>query len=163
MRDPNSRSGVHRNSDSFPPTAEGRELAKHFGCQFIETSAKQRLNVDEAFSNLVREIRKYNKVRSNAPHCMMVCAELTSVRLSFAPSRSRQQVAPVRPHQLLASSRLRSTTMEGAAAAVWSCNPPPSFLMSLPASPSIPPQLGARFFPTPTTLQFPFPSLFRAT
>ncbi|KNZ79210.1 24 kDa Ras-like protein [Termitomyces sp. J132] len=28
---------------------------------FIETSAKQRTNVDEAFSNLVREIRKYNR------------------------------------------------------------------------------------------------------
>ena len=42
--------------------AEGRDLAKHFGCRFIETSAKQRINVDEAFSNLVREIRKYNKV-----------------------------------------------------------------------------------------------------
>lgn len=42
---------------------EGRDLAKHFGCKFIETSAKQRINVDEAFSNLVREIRKYNRVR----------------------------------------------------------------------------------------------------
>lgn len=40
---------------------EGRDLAKHFGCKFIETSAKQRINVDEAFSNLVREIRKYNR------------------------------------------------------------------------------------------------------
>ncbi|CAG8501098.1 5106_t:CDS:2 [Ambispora gerdemannii] len=40
---------------------EGRELAKHFVCRFIETSAKQRINVDEAFYNLVREIRKYNK------------------------------------------------------------------------------------------------------
>lgn len=40
---------------------EGRELAKHFGCRFIETSAKQRINVDEAFSNLVREIRRFNK------------------------------------------------------------------------------------------------------
>jgi hypothetical protein len=37
-------------------------LAKHFGCKFIETSAKQRINVDEAFSQLVREIRRYNKV-----------------------------------------------------------------------------------------------------
>ncbi|OBZ72409.1 Ras-like protein [Grifola frondosa] len=41
--------------------SEGRDLAKHFGCRFIETSAKQRINVDEAFSQLVREIRKYNK------------------------------------------------------------------------------------------------------
>ncbi|KAK0549371.1 RAS1 protein [Tilletia horrida] len=40
---------------------EGRELAKQFGCRFIETSAKQRINVDEAFSSLVREIRRYNK------------------------------------------------------------------------------------------------------
>ena len=38
-------------------------MAKHFNCKFIETSAKQRINVDEAFSNLVREIRKYNRVR----------------------------------------------------------------------------------------------------
>ncbi|WAQ92488.1 hypothetical protein PtA15_16A396 [Puccinia triticina] len=40
---------------------EGRELARHFGCRFIETSAKQRINVDEAFSSLVKEIRRYNK------------------------------------------------------------------------------------------------------
>jgi GTPase KRas protein len=46
------------------PSAEGRDLAKHFGCKFIETSAKQRINVDEAFTNLVREIRKYNRVRT---------------------------------------------------------------------------------------------------
>jgi len=44
---------------------EGRDLAKHFGCRFIETSAKQRINVDEAFSNLVREIRKYNREQSS--------------------------------------------------------------------------------------------------
>lgn|SRR5258706_3063733 len=48
---------------TFGHPPEGRDLAKHFGCRFIETSAKQRINVDEAFSQLVREIRKYNKVR----------------------------------------------------------------------------------------------------
>ncbi|KAK9711865.1 RAS1 protein [Basidiobolus ranarum] len=42
-------------------TQEGRDLAKQFGCRFIETSAKQRINVDEAFYNIVREIRRFNK------------------------------------------------------------------------------------------------------
>lgn len=40
---------------------EGRELAKQFSSRLIETSAKQRINVDEAFYNLVREIRRFNK------------------------------------------------------------------------------------------------------
>ncbi|KAF9311098.1 Ras GTPase [Podila horticola] len=42
-------------------THEGRELAKQFSSRLIETSAKQRINVDEAFYNLVREIRRFNK------------------------------------------------------------------------------------------------------
>lgn len=41
---------------------EGRNLAQSFRCPLIETSAKLRINVDEAFSDLVREIRRYNKV-----------------------------------------------------------------------------------------------------
>ncbi|KAF8339846.1 ras-like protein [Cantharellus anzutake] len=40
---------------------EGRDLAKLFSCKHVETSAKQRINVDEAFYALVREIRNYNK------------------------------------------------------------------------------------------------------
>ncbi|KAI0828605.1 ras family-domain-containing protein [Trametes gibbosa] len=40
---------------------EGRERARHFGCRFIETSAKTHINVDAAFSEIVREIRRYNK------------------------------------------------------------------------------------------------------
>ncbi|GAA5861145.1 hypothetical protein JCM5353_007841 [Sporobolomyces roseus] len=42
-------------------TDEGQRLAEQFGCRFIETSAKARRNVDEAFQELVREIRRYNK------------------------------------------------------------------------------------------------------
>jgi len=42
---------------------EGRDLAKHYGCKFIETSAKTRLNVDDAFNNIVREIRRFNKLQ----------------------------------------------------------------------------------------------------
>src|SRR5579859_1126149 len=45
---------------------EGRALAASFGCKFIETSAKNRTNVDEAFYNLVREIRRFNKAFKNS-------------------------------------------------------------------------------------------------
>lgn len=41
---------------------EGRDFARHVGCKFIETSAKDRINVDEAFTELVRDIRRYNRV-----------------------------------------------------------------------------------------------------
>jgi len=37
---------------------EGRDLARHLGCIFIETSAKNRIGVDEAFISLAREVRK---------------------------------------------------------------------------------------------------------
>jgi GTPase KRas protein len=43
------------------PHTEGQKLAASFGCHFIETSAKNRINVDNAFYDIVREIRKYNK------------------------------------------------------------------------------------------------------
>ena len=39
---------------------EGEDLAKSFKAPFFEASAKNRLNVDELFFNLVKEIRKYN-------------------------------------------------------------------------------------------------------
>jgi GTPase KRas len=48
-------------------TIEGRQLARQFGCKFIETSAKSRINVDNAFYDIVREIRKYNKDMSGYP------------------------------------------------------------------------------------------------
>ncbi|ORX49850.1 ras-like protein 3 [Hesseltinella vesiculosa] len=40
---------------------EGNDLAKQFGCPFMETSAKQRTNVDECFYEVVREIRRMNR------------------------------------------------------------------------------------------------------
>jgi GTPase KRas protein len=68
--------------------SEGRDLAKHFGCKFIETSAKQRINVDEAFSNLVREIRKYNKVRHNNRYWLFYKHQ--SIPVSFKGAANRQ-------------------------------------------------------------------------
>lgn len=44
---------------------DGEKLAKEFSCGFIETSAKSRINVDHAFYNIVREIRRYNKEMSS--------------------------------------------------------------------------------------------------
>ncbi|GAA5795132.1 ras-like protein 1 [Helicostylum pulchrum] len=42
---------------------EGKELADYYGCEFVESSAKERINVDQAFHAVVRDIRKYNKVQ----------------------------------------------------------------------------------------------------
>ena len=41
-------------------TNEGMALAKNFGCPYIETSAKLRTNVEQAFEKLVREIKSEN-------------------------------------------------------------------------------------------------------
>jgi len=40
---------------------EGRELARSFDCQYIETSAKEKINVDAAFYELVHTIKRFNK------------------------------------------------------------------------------------------------------
>ncbi len=61
------RSRASERERKFWPTpltlyyAEGEALAKSFGCKFIETSAKSRINVDKAFYDIVREIRRYNR------------------------------------------------------------------------------------------------------
>lgn len=42
-------------------TEEGEEKAKSFGCPFVETSAKTDFNVDIAFHELVRKVRKHGR------------------------------------------------------------------------------------------------------
>eukprot|EP01098_Paradermamoeba_levis_P012307 TRINITY_DN5359_c0_g1_i1.p1 TRINITY_DN5359_c0_g1~~TRINITY_DN5359_c0_g1_i1.p1 ORF type:complete len:191 (+),score=37.21 TRINITY_DN5359_c0_g1_i1:70-642(+) len=42
-------------------TTEGQDLARLFGCPFIEASAKTRTNVDESFFECVREMRRFSK------------------------------------------------------------------------------------------------------
>ena len=64
----------HRSMTAFP---EGRDLAKKFGCKFIETSAKTLINVDKAFNELVREIRRYDKVCFMDITCFFLSNELS--------------------------------------------------------------------------------------
>eukprot|EP01117_Protostelium_nocturnum_P009954 TRINITY_DN3546_c0_g1_i1.p1 TRINITY_DN3546_c0_g1~~TRINITY_DN3546_c0_g1_i1.p1 ORF type:complete len:108 (-),score=38.46 TRINITY_DN3546_c0_g1_i1:130-453(-) len=42
---------------------EGRELARSMGCPFLEASAKARINIEESFFQLVREIRKWKIIQ----------------------------------------------------------------------------------------------------
>lgn len=46
-------------------TDEGQKLAQEWGCPFMESSAKNHYNVEESFSELVREVRRF-QARSQA-------------------------------------------------------------------------------------------------
>ena len=48
-------------------TAQGTDLAEKLGCQFKEASAKTRINVEEAFYDLVRAIRKFKNPTPPTP------------------------------------------------------------------------------------------------
>jgi GTPase KRas protein len=43
---------------------EGAALARQFGCEFIETSARTAQNVERLFMNLVRSLRQTRNVES---------------------------------------------------------------------------------------------------
>jgi len=45
---------------------EGEDLARKFKCQFVETSAKKNIRVDQAFEKLVQEIRRYTKEKNSS-------------------------------------------------------------------------------------------------
>ncbi|KAG6886487.1 hypothetical protein C0992_003735, partial [Termitomyces sp. T32_za158] len=46
---------------------EGAALARQFGCEFIETSAKTAQNVERLFTNLVRALRQTRSIESGVP------------------------------------------------------------------------------------------------
>jgi len=41
-------------------TEQGEDLARKFGCAFLEASAKTRVNVDQIFHDLIRQINKHS-------------------------------------------------------------------------------------------------------
>jgi len=55
-------------NDRHVSPKEATDLARSFGAPFMMTSAKNRLNVDETFFELVREIRKDLKSRNVGQH-----------------------------------------------------------------------------------------------
>jgi len=52
---------------------QARDVARNYGIPFIETSAKTRMGVDDAFYTLVREIRKDRKRGQNINHRKRKC------------------------------------------------------------------------------------------
>ena len=46
---------------------EGAALARQFGCQFLETSAKTAQNVEQLFMNLVRLLRSTKQQEQGVP------------------------------------------------------------------------------------------------
>jgi len=46
---------------------EGAALARQFGCEFIETSAKTAQNVERLFMNLVRSLRQTRSIEPGVP------------------------------------------------------------------------------------------------
>jgi GTPase KRas protein len=65
-------------------TQEGAALAKDFGCPFVEASSKNEINVDAAFHDLVRDIRKFEsgERKPNASRPILTNFQARSVKRS---------------------------------------------------------------------------------
>jgi len=77
-----------REVDREVSVKEGQELAHGFGCPFIEVSVKSRFNIDDAFYNLVREIRKFNDI--SAARAAMEELPVRPVTPEQKPAKRRQ-------------------------------------------------------------------------
>ncbi|EGV62806.1 RAS1 protein [Yamadazyma tenuis] len=77
---------------------EGELLAKSFnGCKFFETSAKQRINVEEAFFELVRSVRDGNKpaaVANEAAAAPVAAAPVTEQVKESSETAANAKAAP---------------------------------------------------------------------
>jgi GTPase KRas len=55
-------------SEREVPLLHGKDFARHIGAEFVQTSAKERINVGEAFAMLVRLIDKSSEPTGNVRH-----------------------------------------------------------------------------------------------
>lgn len=53
-------------------TPEGATLANNWGCPFLETSAKSKKNVDELFTEIVREMNFMAQPQNSGPCCAIL-------------------------------------------------------------------------------------------
>lgn len=51
------------------PSETGRELANSWDCPFIEASAKDRINVNDVFASVVREMNMTSEKRQQKSYC----------------------------------------------------------------------------------------------
>ena len=72
---------------------EGRDLAKSFGVPFFESSAKSRINVEEAFYELVGSAIFVARLRYVRPFCRAYIAVAFSIRSE--KSAARQFLKPL--------------------------------------------------------------------
>lgn len=57
----------------------GEDLAKQFNCLFMETSAKKKINCTNVFTELVKEIRKKEKVHVKKDDKKSIWKEMKSI------------------------------------------------------------------------------------
>ncbi len=57
---------LHRPAADRDARAEAKELARRFNCRYVETSARARRNVEEAFYGIVRDIRRSARLAAAA-------------------------------------------------------------------------------------------------